>query len=67
MSLAERREQNFKAKIEKDRDGIYLGVTHNGHQWTLVELNHREMAIVKEVLRKELEVHVKELIEQNNN
>lgn len=54
MNSTERRKKNFQAKIDKDRDGIYLKITHNGYQWSSISLDHREMEIVREVLSQEL-------------
>jgi hypothetical protein len=54
--LEQRRKKNFKAEIKPDAfdKELYLSITHNGYQWSSVALNHDEMAIVIEVLRKEL-------------
>jgi len=61
----ERREQNFRAELDKsERDEIYLKVTHNGRQWHSLNVNHREMEIIRELLTKELELYVKELVEK---
>jgi hypothetical protein len=49
------RKKNFKAIVKKDRDGLWLSITRNGHQWHDIELNHSEMAIVIDVLKAELE------------
>lgn len=56
MTSEERREKNFKAKLDVRHGEIYLMVTHNGQQFTSIPFNHKEMAIVKELLSKELEV-----------
>lgn len=61
MSLATHRKQNFQANLHTDQDGeTRLVVTHNGHQFNSISLNYREMALVKELLSKELEAHAKE-------
>ena len=55
MTIEQRRNKNFQAMVNKDRDGLWLRITQNGYQWHGISLNHREMAIVIEVLKAELE------------
>lgn len=58
--LAEHRRKSFRAKIEHDKYGTRLIITHNGYQWTSIELNHEEMEIVKNLLISELSKGAKE-------
>jgi len=54
-TLTERRRKKFKAEVSNTRDGMSLGVTHNGWQWYHILLNHEEMAITIKVLKQEIE------------
>lgn len=63
MNWTECRKKHFVARLDREGKEIYLSVTHNGNQFTSIELNHREMAIVRDLLSKELERHAEELID----
>ena len=52
--MAQFRRENFAAEIKTHHDVKRLHVTHNGFQWTTIELNKEEMEIVKDLLIAEL-------------
>jgi len=53
--LEKERKDNFKAEIRKNTlNQTYLCITHNGHQWTGIGLNCREMTTVIELLSNEV-------------
>lgn len=57
--------KEYKIKIERDRD-IYLSVTHNGYQWSSINIKEPEIEIPKiiEILKNYLtKMEVRRLID----